>query len=197
MSKRRVNIVGQTRKDVSGNGERHLQRPQQARLGVDHVGHRVHDAHGGGQHGAGAAAHRRDARLGRVVEGRREPAVEVRLAFEHDPVRQVGLADGPVGADVAGEAGDVVDDDRLATVDDADRLEADRTAGAGFDRAEGGLDRLIGQPPVVGLADLVDLDAETVGDEADLALELAGDGTGQHDPRLEVQAADRSRARRP
>ena len=89
--------------------------------------------------------------------------------------------------DVAGEAGDVVDDDRLAPVDDADGLEADRAAGAGFDGPEGGLDRLLGQPPVVGLADLVDLDAETVGDVADLALELTGDGARQHDPRLEVE----------
>ena len=51
----------------------------------------------------------------------------------------------PIGqsvADVACEPGDVVDDDRLAAVDDTDRLEADRAAGPGFDRAEGGLDRL-------------------------------------------------------
>ena len=57
----------------------------------------------------------------------------------------------------------------------------------GLDRSEGGLDRLFRRAPVVGLADLVDLDAEAVGDVADLALELAGDGARQHDPRLEVE----------
>ena len=45
----------------------------------------------------------------------------------------------------------------------------------------------VGRPTVVGLADLVDVDAEAVGDVTDLSLELAGDGTGQHDPRLEVE----------
>ena len=81
----------------------------------------------------------------------------------------------------------MVDHDRLTPVNDADRLEADRTARPGLDRPEGRLDRLLGQTPVVGLPNLVDRDAETVGDVADLALELTGDGTGQHDPRLEVE----------
>ena len=47
----------------------------------------------------------RDAGLRRVVQGGRDPAVEVRLALEHDPVRQVGLPDGPVGARRGGQGG--------------------------------------------------------------------------------------------
>src|SRR5690349_14042369 len=41
--------------------------------------------------------------------------------------------------------------------------------------------------PVVELADLVELDPEAVGDEADLRPELAGDRARQVDPGLEVQ----------
>ena len=73
---------------------------------------------------------------------------------------------GQSGGDVAGHADDVVDDDRLATVDDAGRDRPHRTDGAGGDGPERHLEVPVGQLALEPPADLVELDAQAAGDRA-------------------------------
>ena len=61
----------------------------------------------------------------------------------------------------------MLDDDRLATVDDADRDRANRTDGARGDRSERDVDVAVGELAIDTTADLVELDAEAAGDERD------------------------------
>ena len=91
---------------------------------------------------------------------RAELARERRGALDDDAVRAVPVGGRPLGGEVGGHAVDVLDDDGVAPVDDADGLEAHRADGAGLDRAGRDLERAVGGALLVGLADLVELDAE-------------------------------------
>ena len=61
----------------------------------------------------------------------------------------------------------MVDHDRLSTIDDPGRGGADRPDGSGGNGAERHLDVAVRQPALESTADLVELDAETLGDELD------------------------------
>jgi hypothetical protein len=87
------------------------------------------------------------------------------IAVEHDAIGAVARG-RPVGRDVVRHAVDVLDHDRVAAVDDADRLEAHRGDRARLDHARGDLEPLVGDALVVGLADRVELHAQVVGDHA-------------------------------
>ena len=103
------------------------------------------------------------------------------------PVGEVALALWPLRGDVSRETGYVFDDDRLTPVDHAYRLHAQRTAGAGLDCAHRDLQGPIRHRAIEGLPHFLDLDTQSVGDQADLALPLAGDRARDADPRLEVE----------
>ena len=79
------------------------------------------------------------------------------------------------------------DDDGLAPVDDTDGLHPQRTTGSRLDGAHRDLQRPLGHRAVERLTNLLDLDAEGVGDHSDLALPLTRDRAGEADPRLVVE----------
>ena len=75
----------------------------------------------------------------------------------------------PVGGEGVVKPGDVLHDDGGPAVDDALHLEAQRGRGAGFDSACRDVERRLRGPALMGLADLVELDAEALGDHRDHA----------------------------
>ena len=79
------------------------------------------------------------------------------------------------------------DDDGLASVDDTDRLHPQCAAGAGLDRAHRDLERPLCHRAIECLPHFVNLDAERIGDHADLSLPFACDGARHGDPRLVVE----------
>ena len=76
------------------------------------------------------------------------------------------------------------DDDGLTSVDDTDRLHPQCTAGSGLDGAHRDFQRPLGHGAIERPTHLVNLHPERIGDHADLALPLAGDGARHGDPRL-------------
>ena len=141
---------------VPGEREREARRGHDARRGVADERDGVDDAHRRGEHPV-----EREAGRGSDLQ----LAAQRGLAVDHDPVGAVAFGGRPVRREVGRHAIDVFDHDRVASVDDADRLEAHRADGAGVDGSRRDLERPIRHPLLVGLADLAERDAELIGDE--------------------------------
>src|SRR4030095_16456278 len=82
---------------------------------------------------------------------------------------------------------DVLHDDRLAAVDDADRPRAHGAASAGVDGAEGDLDLAPGGRSVEASAHLVELHAEAPRDQVDRRLPGRPNEARFREVRLEVE----------
>src|ERR1700688_4066451 len=89
--------------EAASGDQRQVERGEQAGRGLDHGRHGVHEAHGGGLEPTGVV----------VAVGPHELEVDgvVGLAPHHDAVAALAGGLGPVGPDVVGEAGDVLEDD--------------------------------------------------------------------------------------
>ena len=106
-----------------------------------------------------------------------------------DPVEQVLLAGRPVRGDIPRHPGHVLDRDGLAAVDDTGRPDPHAPAGAGLDRPAGDLEGPLGLGPLERLADVLELDPEGIGHQADATGPLVQDRTGRRDKGLEVHRA--------
>ena len=111
-----------------------------------------------------------------IAQRRCHRAVDVGLARDHHAIAEGAGKRRPVGCDIGSQPGDVLDDDGLAAVDDTDGLHPQCAAGAGLDGAHRDLQRPVRHRAVEGLAHLLHLDAERVGDHPELSLPLTGDG---------------------
>ena len=130
--------------------------------GGDHGRDGVDDAVG--RSGVAASGRARLTRLGAVHADH-----QVGVALDGDAVlaaREDGL--GPVRGGVVVDAGDVLDDEERMALDHARDLEAEGAEGALLEGAHAvDLDGALERPPLDGGGDLVDLDPEDVGDDAD------------------------------
>src|SRR5258708_2902057 len=91
-------------------------------------------------------------------------AREARDAVDDDPVRPVARRGRPLRREVWRHAIDVLDDDRVAAVDDADCLEAHGSYGLCLDGAGCDFEGSVRDALVVCLSYPVELHAELVGD---------------------------------
>ena len=169
-----------------GQGQGDVERTEHTRSGRDHVRNGVDDPHRGGHHRARPRLHSGDAGRGRVVERAGHVQVDVRVALDLDAVTDVVICSRPVGRDVAGHPRHVLDRDGFAPVDDADRLDANRAGGSGFDRAARHFERSFRRRALDRLAQFLDLRAERVGHEPNTAGPLVDDDTGDRDERFVV-----------
>src|SRR5882757_4962070 len=165
------------REYIPGNGQRQVDGAEEPGRWVDDIGHGVDDTHLGGHHRAGTRGHRGDAGPAGVAQGCSQCAVNVGVTGDHHAVGQVADTGRPVRSNAVCQPGDVFDDDRLTTVDDADSFHADRATGSCLDGTHCDVQGFVGHGAVEVFAYFLDFDAEGVADKPELARPLTGDGS--------------------
>ena len=156
-----------------------IQHREQPWRGPAHGGDRVHDAGRGADEACGVVV--------AVVAHHLDVARVARVAGDDHAVATVTGGLRPLGCELVGEPGDVLEDDLRLPVDDSLHLETHRRGGSRFDDTEAEIDALLGRSPLVHLAQLLDLDAEPGGEHLHRPAPCEREHTWEQQQRFRVE----------